>query len=276
MKKFLALVALFALMAGTAFAGSVEIKGSTTVLPLMQKVTDYFQAHHPDIAISLSGGGSSNGAKALIDGTCDIAMMSRDMKDKEVKAAADNGREAVQHVVAYDCITPVVHPSNGVADISIDQLRAIYMGEITNWKDLGGADAEIVVVSRDTSSGTYDCWKSKVMGKNAEGHSNKVYPGASLLASNGAVAQAVAKNPQAIGYVGLAYVNSELKGLSVEGVSASVDSALDGSYPISRGLNCYTVGAPAGDVKTIIDFIMSPAGQTLAADTGFIPVAPTN
>ncbi|MBU1248977.1 MAG: PstS family phosphate ABC transporter substrate-binding protein, partial [Proteobacteria bacterium] len=163
MKKLIALFAILAMSASVAFAGTVEIKGSTTVLPLMQKVVDHFQKAHPEIAISLSGGGSSNGAKALIDGTCDIAMMSRDMKDKEVKAAAENGREAVQHVVAFDCIVPVVNPANGVANITRDQLKKIYTGEITNWKDLGGSDVEIVVISRDTSSGTYDCWKDKIM-----------------------------------------------------------------------------------------------------------------
>jgi phosphate transport system substrate-binding protein len=270
MKKLIALMAVFALTVSAAYAGNVEIKGSTTVLPLMQKVVDHFQKAHPEISISLSGGGSSNGAKALIDGTCDIAMMSRDMKDKEITAATENGRAPMQHVVAFDCIVPVVNPGNAVSDLTKAQLLKIYTGEVTNWKDLGGADAEIVVISRDTSSGTYDCWKDKIM--ESDGNKNKVFPGASLQASNGAVAQAVAKNKLAIGYVGLAYVNSELKAVSVEGVPATTKTALDGSYPISRGLNCYTPGAPTGDVKTIIDFMMSPAGQDLAETTGFIKV----
>lgn len=271
MKKLLMLVAVFALMASTAYAGKVEVKGSTTVLPLMQMVDDHFKAN-PDlgIQISLSGGGSSNGAKAIIDGTTDIGMMSRDMKAKEIDAAKANGREAVQLVVAYDCIVPVVHPKNAVSDITIPQLLGIYSGKITNWKELGGKDAEIVVISRDTSSGTYDCWKDKIMHSDGE---NKVFAGASLLASNGAVAQAVSKNEQAIGYVGLAYINAELKALPVNGVSAGVKTAMDGSYPISRGLNLYTAGAPTGDVKTVIDFVMSPAGQKLVGDNGFIPVA---
>ncbi|MGE4291052.1 MAG: PstS family phosphate ABC transporter substrate-binding protein [Desulfovibrio sp.] len=271
MKKLLMLVAVFAMMVSTAYAGKVEVKGSTTVLPLMQMVDDHYKAN-PDlgIQISLSGGGSSNGAKALIDGTTDIGMMSRDMKGKEIEAAKANGREAVQFVVAYDCIVPVVHPNNAVSAITIPQLLGIYAGKITNWKELGGKDAEIVVISRDTSSGTYDCWKDKIM--HSDGEKNKVFPGASLLASNGAVAQAVSKNEQAIGYVGLAYVNSELKALPVDGVVAGVKSAMDGSYPISRGLNLYTAGQPTGDAKAVIDFVMSPAGQKLAAEKGFIPV----
>ncbi len=270
MKKIICVLTLFALTLSTAYAGSVEIKGSTTVLPLMQKVLDYFQKAYPEIAISLSGGGSSNGAKALIDGTCDIAMMSRDMKDKELKAAADNGREAVQHIVAYDCIVPVVHPANPVSDLSKDQLLSIYTGSVSNWKELGGKDATIVVISRDTSSGTYDCWKSKIMKKNGKKH--KVFPGASLQASNGTVVQAVSHNKLAIGYVGLAYINKNIKALSVDGVSATVKTALNGSYPISRGLNCYTPGKPSGDVKTIMDFMASPAGQDLAEKAGFIKV----
>ncbi|MEF2144647.1 MAG: PstS family phosphate ABC transporter substrate-binding protein [Desulfovibrionaceae bacterium] len=271
MKKLLALVAVFALMASTAYAGKVVVNGSTTVLPLMQLVDDHFKANSGlGVEISLSGGGSSNGAKALIDGTTDIAMMSRDMKGKEIDAAKANGRTPLQHIVAYDCIVPVVKSSNPVSAITKEQLLKIYTGEITNWKDLGGKDAEIVVISRDTSSGTYDCWKDKIMHSGAE--KAKVFPGASLLASNGAVAQAVAKNEQAIGYVGLAYLNAELKALPVDGVSASVETALNGSYPISRGLNLYTAGAPTGDAKTVIDFIMSPAGQKMAAEKGFIPI----
>ena len=271
MKKIFAILAVLMLgFAGTAFAGSVEVKGSTTVLPLMQKCAEAYMAANPGVTISISGGGSSNGAKALIDGTCDIAMMSRDMKDKEVKAAEANGRDPVQFVVAFDCIVPVVHPGNKVADLTKDQLLGIYTGEITDWSEVGGSAGQIVVISRDTSSGTYDCWKNQVMKKDGEKH--RVFAGALLQASNGAVAQAVAKNKLAIGYVGLGYLNSELKAVSVNGISASAKTALDGSYPISRGLNCYTPGQPTGDAKGLLDFMMSPAGQKLAEKTGFVPV----
>lgn len=269
--KLMAIVALLALcLTGTAFAGTVEVKGSTTVLPLMQKSAEAYMAANSGVNISISGGGSSNGAKALIDGSTDIAMMSRDMKDKEIKAATDNGRAPKQFIVAYDCIVPVVHPGNPVGDLNKDQLWGVYTGKITDWKELGGNAGKIVVISRDTSSGTYDCWKSKVMKKDGKKH--KVFPGALLQASNGAVAQAVAKNKLAIGYVGLAYVNKELKAVKVNGVSATVKTALDGSYPISRGLNIYTPGEPTGDAKGLIDFMLSPKGQQLAEDTGFIKI----
>ncbi|MDK2956999.1 MAG: phosphate transport system substrate-binding protein [Desulfovibrionales bacterium] len=265
--RILALLCALTLMATPAFAGTVTVKGSTTVLPYMQKAAEVFMAQHPGVKIEISGGGSSNGAKALIDGTTDIAMMSRDMKDKEKDAATSNGRAPVQFVVAYDCITPVVNHWNSVSDLSAEQLAEIYSGKATNWKDVGGKSGQVVVISRDTSSGTYDCWKDKVM----EGA--RVFPGALLQASNGAVVQAVAKNKFAIGYVGLAYVDANLlKPLKVDGVMASVETALNHSYPISRGLNLYTPGEPKGDAKDLIDFMMSPAGQKLAADVGFIPV----
>ncbi|WP_320171938.1 PstS family phosphate ABC transporter substrate-binding protein [Maridesulfovibrio sp.] len=271
MKKIIALVAVMVMaFTGSAFAGTIQVKGSTTVLPLMQKAAEAFMKANPNVSISISGGGSSNGAKALIDGTTDIAMMSRDMKSAEAQKATDNGRAPVQFVVALDCIVPVINPANPVNALTKDQLLGIYTGRITNWKEVGGEDSKIVVISRDTSSGTYDCWKHIIMKK--DGKSNRVFPGALLQASNGAVAQAVAKNKKSIGYVGLAYLNKELKGVSVNGISASVATAKDGSYPISRGLNLYTPGKPSGEVKALIDFMMSPAGQKLAADTGFIPV----
>lgn len=271
MKKIIALLAVLVLaFTGSAFAGSIQVKGSTTVLPLMQKAAEAFMKANPGLSISISGGGSSNGAKALIDGTTDIAMMSRDMKSSEIQKATDNGRKPEQFIVALDCIVPVVNPDNPVSKLTKEQLFGIYTGKLTNWKDVGGEDAKIVVISRDTSSGTYDCWKSKIMKKDGKKH--RVFPGALLQASNGAVAQAVSKNKKAIGYVGLAYLNKELKGVTVNDVVASIATAKDGSYPISRGLNLYTPGAPAGETKALIDYMMSPTGQQLAADTGFIPV----
>lgn len=269
--KIVALAAALTLcLSGLAFAGSVEVKGSTTVLPLMQKSAEAFMAKNKGVNVSISGGGSSEGAKALIDGTCDIAMMSRDMKDKETEAATANGRAPKQFIVAYDCIVPIVHPSNGVKDLSVAQLQDIYAGKITNWKDVGGADGQIVVISRDTSSGTYDCWENKVM--HADGKKERVFPGALLQASNGAVVQAVSKNKLAVGYIGLGYLNKEIKQVSVGGVMGNAETALNKTYPVSRGLNLYTPGEPKGDAKGLVDFMLSPAGQKLADEIGFVPL----
>lgn len=269
--KILALAAILALcLSGVAFAGSVEVKGSTTVLPLMQKCAEAFMAANKGVNVSISGGGSSEGIKALIDGTCDIAMASRDIKDKEAEAAKANGREPKHFLVAYDCIVPIVHPGNKVKNLTVAQLQDVYAGKITDWKDLGGDAGQIVVISRDTSSGTYDCWENKVM--HANDKKERVFPGALLQASNGAVVQAVSKNKLAIGYIGLGYLNKEIKQVSVNGIMGDATTALNKTYPVSRGLNLYTPGEPKGDAKGLVDFMLSPAGQKMADETGFVPL----
>jgi phosphate transport system substrate-binding protein len=250
-----------------AWAGNIVIKGSTTVLPIAQKTAEAYMKQNPDVKISISGGGSGNGIKALIDGSTDIADSSRFIKDKEVKQAVQNGQYPVPFAVAYDCIVPVVHPSNTMTDISMAQLKDIYMGKIKNWKDIGGPDRPIVVISRDTSSGTYEVWHKKVLKK------ERVFPGALLQASNGAVAQAVAKNKNAIGYIGLGYLDSNVKGLTVNGVKGSNESTLDGTFPVSRPLYMFTPGWPKGDTLNFINFVMHPEkGQKLVGSAGYVPL----
>ena len=222
---------------------------------------------NPDVTISVSGGGSGNGVKAMIDGTTDIANASRFVKDKEVKAAVENGVTPVAHAVAYDCIIPVLHPSNPIADLSLEQLKAIYTGQVENWKEVGGPDKPIVVVSRDTSSGTYEVWEKKVLNK------ENVTPGADLAASNGAVVQAVAKNEYAIGYIGIGYMENSVKDLTVGGIKGTPQGALDGSFPISRALFMFTNGWPSGDVAKFLQFVKHPeTGQKLVLDAGFVPL----
>ncbi|MBW2114861.1 MAG: PstS family phosphate ABC transporter substrate-binding protein, partial [Deltaproteobacteria bacterium] len=227
--------------ASLAYAGNIVIKGSTTVLPIAQKVAEAYMKQHPDVKISISGGGSGNGIKALIDGSTDIADSSRFIKSKEVKLAVEKGRYPVPFAVAYDCIVPVVHSSNSVTDITMAQLRDLYMGKIKNWKELDGPDRKIVVISRDTSSGTYEVWSKKVMKK------ERVFPGALLQASNGAIVQAVANNKNAIGYIGLGYMNDNVKPLMVDRIKGSLETTLNGTYPISRPLYMFTSGWPKGD-----------------------------
>ena len=265
---FKALVAALCLfVALPAWAGSLQVKGSTTVLPIAQKCAEAFMKVNPDIAVSISGGGSGNGIKALIDGTTDVADASRFIKDKEVKHAVANGRYPVPFAVAYDCIVPIVHPSNAVTNLTMDQLKKIYKGDITNWKDVGGPDQNIVVISRDTSSGTYEVWEENVMSK------ERVYKRAQLQASNGAVAQTVAKNKRAIGYVGFGYLNKEIKGLSVNGIAGTPATTLSGTYPISRALFMFTNGWPKGDTARFINFVLNPVtGQKLVKAAGFVPL----
>jgi phosphate transport system substrate-binding protein len=184
-----------------------------------------------------------------------------------VEQGRAKGVNPVRTPVAVDALVPVVHPKNTVARLTVDQLRDIYAGKITNWKDLGGKDETIVVISRDTSSGTYETWVELIMAK------EKVAPSALLQASNGAVVQAVSKNEKAIGYIGFGYLNSSLKKVDVNGVEATAATALSNQWPISRELYIFTNGQPGGAVKKVIDFLVDPKkGQKAVAETGFIPL----
>jgi phosphate transport system substrate-binding protein len=263
----LTILAACALLSSTATAGNLVIKGSTTVLPIAQKVSETYMQEHPGTKITISGGGSGNGIKAIIDGTTDIADSSRFIKDKEVKLAVEKGVYPVPFAVAYDCIVPVVHPSNSVKDLTLAQLKDIYQGKVKNWKEIGGPDRKVVVISRDTSSGTYEVWENKVMNK------ERVFPGALLQASNGAVLQAVAKNENAIGYIGLGYLNESVNATSVNGIMGSETTTLNGTYPISRPLYMFTNKWPEGEVANFIIYMLHPQkGQQLVKEAGFVPL----
>jgi phosphate transport system substrate-binding protein len=264
----LGLAALLCLaLSGLAFAGEIAINGSTTVLPFAQSTAEAFMKANPSVKISVSGGGSGNGIKALIDGTTQIADSSREMKKEEIDQAKAKGVRPVQHVVAVDCIVPIVHPSNPVSDLTVDQLQAIYTGKITNWKEVGGPDKPIAVVGRDTSSGTFEVWEAKVLRK------EPVTPRALVVASSGAVIQTVAKNPFALGYDSLGYVDTKtVKALKIGGVTGSPETARNGRFATSRNLYMYTDGEPTGDLKKYLDFVKGPEGQKLVAKEGFVPV----
>lgn len=267
-KKAVCAVAMVALMAGAAQAGSsVVIKGSTTVLPVAQVTLEAFMKNNPGVQMSLSGGGSGEGIKALIDKTTDIANSSRAIKSSEIELAKSRGVNPVEHVVAFDAIIPVVHPRNKVSNLTIDQLSQIYQGKITNWKEVGGDDLKIVVISRDSSSGTFESWDHFVMQK------TKVTPRAQMLASNGALVTAVSKNRYAIAYLGMGYVNKSVKALQVNGVTATAATAMSREYPLSRELYMYTNGEPTGDVAKYLDFVKSPEGQKIVAKEGFVPLS---
>ena len=249
------------------WAGRLVIKGSTTVLPIAQKCAEAYMHLYPDVKISISGGGSGNGIKALIDGSTDIADSSRFIKQKEVKLAVEKGRYPVPFAVAYDCIVPVVHPTNSLDTLTMAQLKDIYMGKIKNWKKIGGPDRPVVVISRDTSSGTYEVWHKKVMEK------ERVFPGALLQASNGVIVQAVSKNKNAIGYIGLGYMNPGVKALMVNRIKGSAATTLNGTFPISRPLYMFTAGWPKGDTLKFINYVVHPEkGQKQIGDAGFVPL----
>lgn len=264
----LALAALLVLgLAATSFAGDIAVKGSTTVQPIMQKAVEAFMAQNKGVSISISASGSGDGAKALIDGSTPLAMMSREMKESEIKQAKEKGVNPKQILIAYDCLTPVVNSANTVKNLTLAQLKDIYTGKVTDWSELGGPAGPISVVSRDSSSGTFEYWNEHVLKK------ERVYARAQMQASNGAVAQVVGKQKSAIGYVGLAYAHAPgLKAVTVEGVGGSVENTLNGTYPVSRGLYLYTNGEPTGDVAKLVNFILSDAGQKIVSSVDYVPV----
>lgn len=244
----------------------VVIKGSTTVLPITQKAAEAFRKIDK-VSITIEGSGSGNGIKAILDGTCDIANSSRAMKEKELKSAEEKGIKIKEYAVALDMIVPVVHPSNPVKNLTLNQLKAIYDGSISNWKQVGGKDEAIVVISRDTSSGTYEVWSERVMNK------SDVRKDALLQASNGAIVSAVAGNPRAIGYVGYGYITDTIKTLSVNGVEGTIPNAKSSKYPVSRELYKYVNEEKfSPEAQKFMDFVMGPEGQKLVKEAGFIPV----
>ncbi|HTY45776.1 MAG TPA: phosphate ABC transporter substrate-binding protein [Patescibacteria group bacterium] len=262
--KILLLALLMCSLAVPCHAEKIVAEGSTTVLPIAQKAAEVFMNSNPGAEISVRGGGSGVGIASLIDGTCDIADSSRSIKDAELDKAVTNGRAPKASVIAMDGICVIVHPSNNINALSKKQIKEVYTGAVSNWKQLGGPDEKIVVVSRDSSSGTFEAFGTLAL------DGAKVRPDALLQASNQAVASTVSRTPGGIGYVGLGYVSSVVKAVDVDGVKASKQTVLSNQYPIGRPLFMYTNGAPKGLAKQFIDYILSPEGQKLVEDEGFV------
>jgi len=247
-----------------ANAADVTMTGSTTVLPIAQAVAEALADKYE---IEVSGGGSSVGITALLNGTTDIGDHSRPIKASEYETAVKKGVYPFTFHIANDAVAVVVHPSNPIQNLTLAQLKGIYTGEITNWKQLGGKDAPITAVSRDSSSGTFETWEHIVM------HKEPVISSIIFTTSNADVANEVSRNPNAIGYVGLAYVTPQLKKVTVNGREATLESAVNYTYPIARPLFMSTNGFPApGPVLDVILFILSDAGQRLVQEMGYAPI----
>ena len=239
---------------------TISIAGSTTVLPVAQAAAEEYMNQHSNADIQVSGGGSGVGATSVIGGTADIGMLSRDLK-----ASEKEGNTLKEFVVGKDGIALVGHPSNTVSDLILEQVKAIYQGTITNWNEVGGADSEIVLIGRDSSSGTREFFTEFVLDK--EDAAKEMQE----LNSNGAVAQAVSITPGAIGYVSLEYVDDSLKAFSIAGVAPTVDNVISGIYEINRPLLMVTNGEPEGLAADYLAFILSEEGQQILKDSGFIP-----
>jgi phosphate transport system substrate-binding protein len=250
-------------------AQSISVKGSDTILPLAQAEAEAFM-NQSSGSVSVTGGGSGVGIAALIDGQVDIATASREINANESENAKKNGVNPIETTIAYDGITVVVNPSNPVSNLTFTQLRGIYNGSISNWKDVGGQDKPIAVISRDSSSGTYKDFQTLAM------QGDNYRPDALTQAATGGIVTEVSQNPNAIGYIGFAYLDSSTKALSLDNGNGSVsptpETILSGEYPLSRALFMYTNGEATGLTKEFIDFILSDQGQKVVSTVGYIPL----
>jgi len=258
-------------------AQTIENKGSDTLVNLALAWAETYMESHPEVRISVTGGGSGTGIAAMINGTVDMANASRAMKQEEISAAQANGIEPMEHVVAGDAIAIVVHPSNPLDRLTLGQISDIYTGKITNWSQVGGEDRPIVLLSRESNSGTYVYFLENVI-RLGDNESDLLFsPDTLLMPSSEGISSEVRDNPNAIGYDGLGYVTPDQKvlavALDVSGphVLPSVETVNDGSYPISRPLYMYTAGEPVGDRKAYLDWILSE-GQALVSELGFVPL----
>lgn len=251
---------------------TITIKGSDTMVILGQRWAETYMKLHPEVTIQVTGGGSGTGIAALINGGTDICESSRPMKEKEKEQArAKHGRDVMEIPVALDALAIYVHESNPIKEISLPQLKAIFTGKLTNWKDLGGADGRIVAYSRENNSGTYAYFKEHVL-ENADFAAE-----VQTLPGTAAVVNAVSKDPRSVGYGGIGY-GTGIRTLPVKkddkapAVAPSLATVHNGTYPISRELYFYTAGEPAGDVKAFIDWARSPDGQKVCEEVGYYPL----
>ena len=249
---------------GTELSGKIVEAGSTTVQPLAEKLAEAFMAKHPKVEITVQGGGSSVGVKSAGEGTVDVGAASREVKDSEREKYPD----LVVHTIARDGIAIVAHPDVPLDGLIKEQVREIFAGEITNWKDIGGPDRPIVVVSREEGSGTRAAFEEMVMGKEGP----PIVDTAILQPSNGAVRTTVATTPDSIGFLSFGYLDESIKALAIDGVEATVENAASGVYPVVRPLNLLTKGEPDGLVKAWLDFILSDEGQKIVVEEGYIAV----
>ncbi len=237
-----------------------------------------YQSEHPDVRISVTGGGSGTGIAALINGTVGLANASRKIKAEEIAEAQSKGIEPMEFVVARDAIAVVVHPDNPVSNLTLQQLSDIYSGKINNWREVGGEDRPIVRLSRETNSGTHVYFLEQVLRLGEKENKTLFAMDTLLLPSSEGIIHEVRQNPNAIGYDGLGYVPKDLKVIAVaksageKYVLPMISTVNDKSYPIARDLYMYTAGQPTGAVRDYLDWILSPEAQKIVSELGFVPV----
>ncbi len=269
---------------GAADAGggvTLQNKGSDTIVNLALAWAEAYQEVNPQVRIAVTGGGSGTGLTALINGTVDIANASRRIKEEELAAARANHIEPQELVIARDAIAVVVHPSNPVDRLTLQQISDIYSGKITNWREVGGEDRPIVLLSRETNSGTHVYFLEEVIRLGQKDNKTLFSPDTLLLPSSEGIGAEVRQNPNAIGYDGLGYVTPDMKtlevGLTLEGpfwppTAATVNA---GQYPIARDLYMYSRAGASEAVTTYLEWILSPEAQNIVLELGFVPIAAT-
>ncbi|MBN1913808.1 MAG: phosphate ABC transporter substrate-binding protein [Candidatus Omnitrophica bacterium] len=280
MFKKACIAVLFASLLSPAFAGrdSVQVKGSDTMVNLGQAWAEKYMEENPTELVAVTGGGSGTGISSLISSTCDIAMCSRRVKEKEVSLAKNRGVTSFEIEVALDGLAVVVNPKNPIDKLTLDELAQIFTARISNWKELGGQDKKIVLLSREVNSGTHVYFKEHVLRKNNPDSTEEFAPSALMLPSSQAIADEVAANPAAIGYYGMGYISPKQKAVHVakdknaQYISPTIENVVKGSYPISRPLFLYTNGIPQGLVKKFVDFVLSREGQDIVLATDFVPI----
>jgi len=256
---------------------NIENKGSDTLVNLALAWAELYMQEHPEMRVSVTGGGTGTGIASLMTRTADLANASREMKTEEIRAAQANGITPVEFVVARDAIAVVVNPSNPVSVLTMQQISDIYTGKITNWRKVGGEDRPIVLLSRESNSGTYVYVLEHVIRMGDPKSKLLFSPDTLLMPSSEGISTEVRQNPNAIGYDGLGYVTRDQKVLAVARnanspyVLPSIPTVNDGSYPISRSLYMYTAGEPGGLVKTYLNWVLGP-GQRLVSKLGFVPL----
>ena len=256
----------------------IENKGSDTIVNLALAWAEEYQQIHPEIRLSVTGGGSGTGIAALINGTVDIANASRQMKAEEKETAIANGSNPVEFIIARDAIAIIVNPENPVDNLTLQQISDIYSGKINNWKELGGEDRPIVRLSRETNSGTHVYFLEEVIRLGEKENTTLFARDTLLLPSSEGIGAEIRQNPNAIGYDGLGYVTEEMKVLGVASAGSSdftLPSSVtvnSGAYPIARDLYMYTRDVPTGTIKEYLDWILSPEAQNIVTELGFVPI----
>ncbi len=259
--------------------GFIQVKGSDTLVNAVQKIAEEFMKEYPYVFVAITGGGSGVGIASLINETCDVATMSREIKPKELEIAQKHGVSPKEYIVAYDGIAVVVNKNNPVDKLTIEDLHRIFTGKADNWKQFGGKDLPIVILSREVSSGTHAHFKEQVIHLGKKDSTEEFSAKTLLLSSSQTIVEEVATNEGAIGYFGMGYVSDRTKSLLLDRngqfYPPDIDNVLKGTYPLSRPLYFYTNGEPQGVTKLFIDFALSFKGQQQFKETGFVPLGST-